>query len=159
MGSKSQMPSWCNCGQSTQRPTASSFHHDMSSCFMIYGRLLELLTYEELKCGPAVASRRQRGCRAGGRGREPDTPHQLKLCCALFLFLVGVASRDRSIAGTVQCFEGISDISSKYGAAALVKKKKKQRKKILQKSSLWSSQEYSFALVATRTHTDCVSPR
>lgn len=117
---------------------------------MIYGLLLELLTQEGLKYGPAVASRRQRWERVW-----LSSPAEGLF--ALFLFLAGVTSRDWSIAGTIKYFEGISVISSKYGDAALAKRRR--RRKNLQKSSLWSSQEYSFALVATRTHSDCVSQR
>lgn len=86
---------------------------------MIYGPLLALLTQEELKYCPAVASRRQRWERVW-----LSSPTEGLF--ALILFLAGVTSRDWSIAGTIKCFEGISVISSKYGDAALANKKKKK---------------------------------
>lgn len=118
IGSKSQMPAWFNAGQSVQRPTASSFHHDMSSCFMIYGFLLELLTQGNLKYGQAVGARRQWGERVWHSSPTEGL-------FVFFLFLTGVTSRDWSIAGTIKCLEGISVISSKYVAAALAKEERK----------------------------------
>lgn len=64
----------------------------------------------------------------------------------LFLFLAGVTSRDWSIAGTIKCFEGISVISSKYGATALAKRGKKP--------SEVESLKLAGIFICTRRHKD-----